>query len=68
MGNYYCKKCGIYLNYYNNIENSRRYNCREHRRDCNEKCKDCNNTPNCRHHFEYYFFDAFRCTNNSAID
>ena len=58
MGNYYCKKCGINLNYYSNIENSRRYNCREHIYK-DGKCIDCNNTSNCRHHFEYYLYNIF---------
>lgn len=67
MGNYYCKKCGIYLNYYSNIENSRRYNCREHRYE-NGKCKDCPNKGNCRHHFEYYFLNMLKCTNSESLD
>ena len=55
MGNYYCKKCGIDINYFINIEHSRQYNCREHR-FVDGKCKDFPNTGNCRHHFEWYFY------------
>ena len=45
MGNYYCKKCSIPLDYYSNIETSRINNCRDHRLLDNE-CKDCNGAKN----------------------
>ena len=57
MGNYYCKKCYVPLDYHNNIEHSRRFNCRVHSYK-NEKCTDCPNKGNidcCRHKFVFRF-------------
>ena len=61
MGNYYCKKCNICLDYYGNIENSRRYNCRKHNYNEYSECFYCNGTSNCRHEFKFYVFNSFQC-------
>lgn len=58
MGNYYCKKCYIPLNYYDNIEHSRQLNCSEHNYDKDGECIDCNCKEyfgGCKHKFKFGF-------------
>ena len=63
MGNYYCKKCGICINYFNQ-HNLGRPSCRSHtyQNTFKKKCMRCNGSGHCYHDFEYYLFPCLRKT------
>ena len=57
MGNHYCIKCKISLDYCLSVNTSYGLNCQKHRYNIYVSCRECDKIYNCRHNFKFYIFD-----------
>ena len=58
MGNNYCTKCKLRLDYSSSVELVYILNCPKHLYDGYIKCEECNKINNCNHKFKFYIFNV----------